>query len=135
MKNLLAALLLLVGLAYGASAHAWAIYNDSSYDICFDEGGTYYEDCVKETRNEIPPNGTHNGCHNCSAKFVITYKDNNGQCWNSPYAWIPEGGFIRAYNDRIEVWQHCDTCPPSDRLHTYGYQKTKCNSFNPQSKQ
>ncbi len=132
MRIILASLLLLACLAYGIPAHAWAIYNDSSNWICFDEDNTYWNVCCgSDGGNKVPPNGAHNGCHDCKAAFHIIMQDANGNCWASPKGHIPNGGFIRAYNDRIEVWQHCDTCPPSDRLHTYSYEKVKCHHPNP----
>jgi hypothetical protein len=39
---------------------------------------------------------------------------------------IPFGGFARAYDDRVEIWRHCDKCTSRDHLHTYPYSEKKC---------
>jgi hypothetical protein len=130
MKTIWAIFLLLACLAYGGSAQAYAIYNDSSYTVCWWGSPCPYNRCKNSSDHLIPPNGTHNGCHDCKANVAVTFKDNNGNCWYAPEAHVPQGGFLRIYNDRVEVWQHCDTCPISDRLHVYGVKKSDC-SGNP----
>ncbi|MCF8033503.1 MAG: hypothetical protein K9K66_04570 [Desulfarculaceae bacterium] len=119
MKQLFFTLLCAGFLLAATSAHAYAIYNHASHDVC---PKTKFGNC----KYFVSAHSTHNGSHGSGLKGVYfqLWRDNNPFLTTTVEADIPDGGFAKVYNDHVEIWRHCNKCDRSkDYLGGYPFEK------------
>ena len=123
---LLAAMMML--LAAPIAAQAYAIYNHMDHWLCVQTDWSHnWGDC----KYVVEPHGHHNGAHGSGMRHVwFTWNKGNTCHTISSATTIPKGGFARTYDDRVEIWKHCDKCTSKDHIHTRHYKKYKCNPNN-----
>lgn len=116
MKQLFFALLCAGILLAAASAHAYAVYNHASHSVCV---MTHPVRSMGHCKFFVDPHSHHNGSHGSGldgAYFQLWTNDGKVISSTTVEADIPKGGFARVYNDRVEVWKHCDHCKKSRDL-------------------
>ncbi len=103
MKSLMITIFCAAVLLSAGSAHAYAIYSHVDHEICVaTKVSAFFGACTFTIR----AHGHHNGAHGSGLK-------NHGMIWQSPGTCrcvaifdIPDGGYARVYDEKVEVYKH-----------------------------
>ncbi len=100
MKRLPALFLCLAVLLLAGTAHAYAIYNHVNHQVkVYADNGSAIEGFI------VPSNGVHNGEPGSGLKHAwVQWTVHQTENHYSPKFNIPDGGFIRIYENEVKIY-------------------------------
>lgn len=104
MKRTMAIVFALAFLLAAGTAHAYAVYSHVDKKVCVLDRAEYVFGGCKFW---IDPDGHHNGAHGSGLKgYKAIWWVGTDKCRGSDYFDIPDGGYAKIYNDKIDIYKH-----------------------------